>query len=38
MIDRKARMIKKEIYCPFCGSSSIQGGFMEIKNGKRKVM
>ena len=34
MLDKKAHIKGKGLSCPFCGSSSIQGGFIEIEKGK----
>ena len=34
MLDKKAHIKGKGISCPFCGSSSIEGGFIEIEKGK----
>ena len=34
MLDKKAHIKGKGLSCPFCGSSSIQGGFTEIEEGK----
>jgi len=34
MLGRKAHIKQKGLSCPFCGSLSIQGGFIEIEEGK----
>ena len=34
MINKKTHIKKKGLICPFCESSSIQGGFIEIEEGK----
>ncbi len=34
MLDKKTHIKGKGLSCPFCGSSSIQGGFIEIEAGK----
>ena len=34
MLDKKAHIKGKGLSCPFCGSSSIQGDFIEIEAGK----
>ena len=34
MIDKQLHIKGKGLSCPFCGSSSIQGGFIEIETGK----
>ena len=34
MLDKKVHIKQKGLSCPLCGSSSIQGGFMEIDTGK----
>jgi formate dehydrogenase maturation protein FdhE len=34
MLDKKAHIKRKGLSCPLCGSSSIQGGFIEIETGK----
>ena len=34
MLNKKAHIKGKGLSCPFCGTSSIQGGFIEIEEGK----
>ena len=34
MINKKTHIKEKGLICPFCESSSIQGGFIEIEEGK----
>ncbi|MBT3255223.1 MAG: hypothetical protein HN366_02025 [Deltaproteobacteria bacterium] len=34
MLDKKMYIKEKGITCPFCGSLSIEGGFIEIDTGK----
>ena len=34
MLDKKMYIKEKEFICPFCGSLSIEGGFVEIETGK----
>jgi hypothetical protein len=34
MIDKKDYIKGKGLTCPFCGADSIQGGFIQIENGR----
>ena len=34
MLNKKAHIKGKGLSCPFCGTSSIQGSFIEIETGK----
>lgn len=34
MLDKQTYIKRKGLSCPFCGSSSIQGDFIEVEEGK----